>query len=566
MNRRVIPDSLKHNTFHCCWLGKRWSTKNFSRVLTGSPNKTQNSVFNVSNIVVSKLERKITGLNPAIKKLRKLNFFQTVNNARVLWDPRAKPKGLLGGHLNIHSIIPKSDQIKHLLAKSNLDFLCLSETWLHKNSPSSALHIPGYNVFRKDRVEGRGGGLLFYIKDCISCKEIQCHAEMDLECICLDVMLSPQMYFILIGLYRPPSAKSVFHEKLCTVLRECTSGKEVILMGDFNINWEDKSSKKALKQITDRFDLTQLVKGPTRIISTSSTQIDLVFSNKPERVIKSFNMVTGLSDHNLIIIARKLNKNRSYLISNTKPCQFRIPKNDVCEFEKAIKNINWNELISGTNVDVDTHVFLSTIQNTTKLFLKKSKFKGASKYTLPWINGDIRKLMKERDRALQIFLKTKLTTDRYIFTSLRNRVIKNIRVAKANFFISLIGEAKGNHKQIWDKLKKLTGKWHNNTTKQLEIRDNGSLINGAIETATLLNSYFVNSVKMTVPINHTGILVTPQTDISQSALSLMEVSESKVNIFLNSLKTSKSKDIFGLDSIFLKRHADLFTGTITKVS
>ncbi len=129
----------------------------------------------------------------------------------------------------------------------------------------------------------------------------------------------------------------------------------------------------------------------------------------------------------------------------------------------------------------------------------------------------------------------------------------------------MIGEAKGNHKQIWDKLKKLTGKWHNNTTKQLEIRDNGSLINGAIETATLLNSYFVNSVKMTVPINHTGILVTPQTDISQSALSLMEVSESKVNIFLNSLKTSKSKDIFGLDSIFLKRHADLFTGTITKL-
>ncbi len=80
-------------------------------------------------------------------------------------------------------------------------------------------------------------------------------------------------------------------------------------------------------------------------------------------------MVTGLSDHNLIIIARKLNKNRSYLISNTKPCQFRIPKNDVCEFEKAIKNINWNELISGTNVDVDHMCFylqFKTLQNYFK--------------------------------------------------------------------------------------------------------------------------------------------------------------------------------------------------------
>lgn len=73
-------------------------------------------------------KRKKTVLNPAIKKLRKLKFFQTVNNSRVLWDPSAKPKGLLWGHLNIHSIISKSDQIKHLLAESNLDFMCLSET------------------------------------------------------------------------------------------------------------------------------------------------------------------------------------------------------------------------------------------------------------------------------------------------------------------------------------------------------------------------------------------------------------------------------------------------------
>lgn len=69
------------------------------------------------------MERKITGLNPAIKKLQKLNFFQTVNNARVLWDLHAKPKGLLGGHLNICSIIPKSDQMKLHLAESYLDFL-----------------------------------------------------------------------------------------------------------------------------------------------------------------------------------------------------------------------------------------------------------------------------------------------------------------------------------------------------------------------------------------------------------------------------------------------------------
>ena len=104
---------------------------------------------------VGAAQRKAAGLNPSILKMRKFNSFQTVNNARVLWDHLAKPSGLLGGHLNIHSLVPKSDQIKHILIDSNLDYLCLSETWLNKNSPSSAIHIPGYNAFSC----GQGWGL-----------------------------------------------------------------------------------------------------------------------------------------------------------------------------------------------------------------------------------------------------------------------------------------------------------------------------------------------------------------------------------------------------------------------
>ena len=110
----------------------------------------------------------------------------------------------------------------------NLDYLCLSETWLNKNSPSSAIHIPGYNVFRKDRAVDRGGGLLFYIKDHTSCNVVQCSAENELEHICLNVSLSPQMSFILIGVYRPPSAKAIFFDKLEIMLRECSFAKEIV--------------------------------------------------------------------------------------------------------------------------------------------------------------------------------------------------------------------------------------------------------------------------------------------------------------------------------------------------
>ena len=112
---------------------------------------------------------------------------------------------------------------------------------------------------------------------------------------------------------------------------------------------------------------------------------------------------------------------------------------------------------------------MSTIQNITKLFLKIDKFKGNNSYLLPWISSDIRKLMKERDNALKHSLKSKPPTDRHIFVSIRNKEIKEIRAAKSNFFVDLIHDAKGNHKQIWDCLHKLTGKGHNKVTKQMEI-------------------------------------------------------------------------------------------------
>ena len=77
--------------------------------------------------------------------------------------------------------------------------------------------------------------------------------------------------------------------------------KEIILIGDFNVNWDDKKDRQNLKRITDNFNLEQLVEKPTRITGTSQTRIDLIFSNKHNRI-------ELLADHNIIFFTRKMNK------------------------------------------------------------------------------------------------------------------------------------------------------------------------------------------------------------------------------------------------------------------
>ena len=62
-----------------------------------------------------------------------------------------------------------------------------------------------------------------------------------------------------------------------------------------------------------------------------------------------------------------------------KPDQLRIPKSELNYFEKAIKGINWNDLLSYTDVEADSQVFLSTIQTTVNGFLKKIKSKPGQK-------------------------------------------------------------------------------------------------------------------------------------------------------------------------------------------
>ena len=63
--------------------------------------------------------------------------------------------------------------------------------------------------------------------------------------------------------------------------------KEIIVLGDFNINvLNESSSSNSWHQVTHSFNLTQFVKKPTRITTKSETLIDHAYSNTPENIIE----------------------------------------------------------------------------------------------------------------------------------------------------------------------------------------------------------------------------------------------------------------------------------------
>ena len=65
-------------------------------------------------------------------------------------------------HLNIRSLLNKKDELQYHIAKGNINVLGLSETHLNESVVNNVLTIPGYSVYRKDRLNGGGGGVLIY--------------------------------------------------------------------------------------------------------------------------------------------------------------------------------------------------------------------------------------------------------------------------------------------------------------------------------------------------------------------------------------------------------------------
>ena len=89
-----------------------------------------------------------------------LNCDNSINKERKL--PKVKIKF---GHVNARSLYTKLDEIHTVVKKHDFDVFCVCETWLGDQYKNNDVSIPGYNIFRKDRSDTKGGGVCIYVKD-----------------------------------------------------------------------------------------------------------------------------------------------------------------------------------------------------------------------------------------------------------------------------------------------------------------------------------------------------------------------------------------------------------------
>ena len=110
--------------------------------------------------------------------------------------------------------------------------------------------------------------------------------------------------FAIMTWYRPPdSSIDLFKpfEKLIGKLD--TENIEYYVLGDLNCNLtapKFDNSTNILSNIAEVYSLDELITEYTRITDKSSTLIDLIFTNTPDRIVCSGVSHIGISDHSLV--------------------------------------------------------------------------------------------------------------------------------------------------------------------------------------------------------------------------------------------------------------------------
>lgn len=113
------------------------------------------------------------------------------SNKSINYKIQMTNKGFNVFSLNIQHLIPKLDQIKLLMYdNNNFDVFSFCETFLTSNSNDNDIHIPGYNMERRDRVNKAGGGIVVYIKQSVPYLRKTSFECDDLEIIFIDICYS----------------------------------------------------------------------------------------------------------------------------------------------------------------------------------------------------------------------------------------------------------------------------------------------------------------------------------------------------------------------------------------
>ena len=193
------------------------------------------------------------------------------------------------------------------------------------------------------------------------------------------------------------------------------SGKEVIVLGDINLDHMKFNDSGELQPLVDRMveqvyphGVHQCVQVPTRSWpGQADSGPDHIYTNCPEKLSKPVVQFRGFSDHRLIY-ATKYAKN---IRENVKYCKKKVLQAFYeQEFLAEVQNLSWWDVYNSSEVDEAVYIFTKKITDILDRLAPIKKFQMRAKYAA-WVSDETKEKIKERDDAQKIAAATRSIDD-----------------------------------------------------------------------------------------------------------------------------------------------------------
>ena len=367
-----------------------------------------------------------------------------------------RQKGISLLHQNVRGLLHNFTAIEELLyTNKDIDILTLSETHICAAEDNDKLyHVQGYNFEKRNRLNGKGGGVALYVKDSVNYIRRTDLESKTLENIVIEIVLTTSKNFFVTTLYKPPQSSKYLQSNFDEIFNESLkliSSHEAILLGDLNVDFLKPSDNKAIKSTLLENGFTQVIREPTRITKDSKTLIDIIATNRPSTIAASKVVPSSISDHDLIACKRKLNHQKF----SSKAIKCRNYKSyDPNVMNENFKQVNWLPVMTAPNVNVAVYIFNTVVK---EIFDKhappiEKRVKGR---LCPWIDDGLKSTMNRRDRLLRKARKTNKDEDWKAYKTLRNTCNNLTRKAKGTYHKNVINENRLNPKNFWNAIKEM---------------------------------------------------------------------------------------------------------------
>lgn len=410
-------------------------------------------------------------------------------------------KGLKFVHINCCSIVSKINEIRQILVpESEVDVLCITESWLKPYHDSDLFAIPNYTLYRLDRtrksVSGEythGGGVVCYVRMSITSNYMDIiHSTIDLEIMVISVRLKDQRTIFLCTAYRPPSGNyQVAFNLLSDIVCKLRCNKlrhSIIIGGDLNIDLSKPKSTPAVQAYNNfcrEFSLSSVISSPTRYSLLGSSIIDVFLTDSS--IVASHGVINiNISDHLAIYICLKKSKEtytstcfrgRSYLNYNKHL------------FQQRLFFTNWGKFFAMQDVTCAWDFFYETILRKSDAMCPIKEFKIRKDHP-PWFKSELIELSANRDHLYSVGRRTRNNVLIKEANSLKNLIKHSLVNAKKSFYLAELNRNKNDSKKFWINMHNLLSEGSKANIDKIYDPESDRLVDG-IDAADLLNEYYV---------------------------------------------------------------------------